>query len=192
MHGHSHLYRSPPDDRPVADRRALPGSPSATSVKNVPIPSHDHVVGTRNGGLPEWWNVQVIATTDPATFKHPDQRERHQRRRGRHKGGVGSDEHVPLLPGSSRHGAGCPGGQPDRDGPSGTGGGHRTDTGTVGQPDRDGDDLQQPEERLRRNRTELPEPRHLEGLDRRPERGSALLGAVLLRYLGELGLLVRL
>ena len=47
---------------------ALPGSPSATSVKNVPIPSHDHVVGTRNGGLPEWWNVQVIATTDPATF----------------------------------------------------------------------------------------------------------------------------
>ena len=34
----------------------------------MPIPAHDHVVGTRNGGLPEWWNVQVVATTDPATF----------------------------------------------------------------------------------------------------------------------------
>ncbi|MGH9079445.1 MAG: hypothetical protein ACRDYE_05075 [Acidimicrobiales bacterium] len=47
---------------------ALPGNPSPGSVSNVPIPAHDHVVGTRNGGLPEWWNVQVIATTDPATF----------------------------------------------------------------------------------------------------------------------------
>ena len=47
---------------------ALPGDPSPSSLYNVPIPAHDHVVGTRNGGLPEWWNVQVIATTDPATF----------------------------------------------------------------------------------------------------------------------------
>ena len=47
---------------------ALPGSPSPSSVSNVPIPAHDHVVGTRNSGLPEWWNVKVIATTDPATF----------------------------------------------------------------------------------------------------------------------------
>ena len=47
---------------------ALPGDPSPSSVDNVPIPAHDHVVGTRNGGLPEWWNVQVIATADPATF----------------------------------------------------------------------------------------------------------------------------
>ena len=47
---------------------ALPGSPSPQSLHNVPIPAHDHVVGTRNGGLPEWWNVQVVATTDPATF----------------------------------------------------------------------------------------------------------------------------
>jgi hypothetical protein len=47
---------------------ALPGSPSPSSLDNVPIPAHDHVVGTRNGGLPEWWNVKVIATTDPATF----------------------------------------------------------------------------------------------------------------------------
>ena len=47
---------------------ALPGDPSPSSLDNVPIPAHDHVVGTRNGGLPEWWNVQVVATTDPATF----------------------------------------------------------------------------------------------------------------------------
>jgi hypothetical protein len=47
---------------------ALPGSPSPASLDNVPIPAHDHVVGTRNGGVPEWWNVQVIATADPATF----------------------------------------------------------------------------------------------------------------------------
>ncbi len=47
---------------------ALPGDPSPSSLYNVPIPAHDHVVGTRNDGLPEWWNVQVIATTDPATF----------------------------------------------------------------------------------------------------------------------------
>ncbi len=47
---------------------ALPGNPSPGSVSDVPIPAHDHVVGTRNGGLPEWWNVQVVATTDPSTF----------------------------------------------------------------------------------------------------------------------------
>jgi hypothetical protein len=47
---------------------ALPGSPSPSSVSNVPIPAHNHVVGTRNGAAPEWWNVEVVATTNPATF----------------------------------------------------------------------------------------------------------------------------
>jgi hypothetical protein len=47
---------------------ALPGNPSPSSVSNVPIPAHDHVVGTRNSGLPEWWNVEVVATTSPAAF----------------------------------------------------------------------------------------------------------------------------
>jgi hypothetical protein len=47
---------------------ALPGSPSPTSVKNVPIPAHNHIVGTRANGRPVWWNVQVIATTSPTTF----------------------------------------------------------------------------------------------------------------------------
>jgi hypothetical protein len=48
---------------------ALPGSPTPSSVSNVPIPAHDHVVATRNNGLPEWWNVKVIATTSPSVFK---------------------------------------------------------------------------------------------------------------------------
>ena len=47
---------------------ALPGHPSGASVSNVPIPAHDHVVGTRNNGLPTWWNVEVVATTSPSTF----------------------------------------------------------------------------------------------------------------------------
>ncbi len=47
---------------------ALPGSPNPATLRNVAIPAHNHVVATRNGGLPEWWNVQVVATTSPATF----------------------------------------------------------------------------------------------------------------------------
>ncbi len=47
---------------------ALPGNPSPSSVSDVPIPAHNHVVATRNGGNPEWWNVEVVATGDPATF----------------------------------------------------------------------------------------------------------------------------
>src|SRR5580704_13398438 len=47
---------------------ALPGHPSGASVSDIPIPAHDHVVGTRNSGRPEWWNVEVVATTSPSTF----------------------------------------------------------------------------------------------------------------------------
>ena len=39
---------------------ALPGSPNPTTLYNIPIPAHDHVVTTRNNGLPEWWNVKVF------------------------------------------------------------------------------------------------------------------------------------
>ena len=42
------------------------GTPSTLDA--VPIPAHDHVVGTRNGGLPEWWNVEVVATKSLTTF----------------------------------------------------------------------------------------------------------------------------
>ena len=47
---------------------ALPGSPSPSSVSNVPIPAHNHVIATRNNANPEWWNVEVVATTSPSTF----------------------------------------------------------------------------------------------------------------------------
>ena len=61
------------DHPPTIDLSALAGylgvSPSnASTLDAVPIPAHDHVVATRNGGLPEWWNVQVVATKSLATF----------------------------------------------------------------------------------------------------------------------------
>ena len=47
---------------------ALPGNPSPSSVSNVPIPAHNHVIATRNSGRPEWWNVEVVATGSRSTF----------------------------------------------------------------------------------------------------------------------------
>ncbi|MCU4184372.1 hypothetical protein K6U06_08365 [Acidiferrimicrobium sp. IK] len=44
----------------------LPGKPSASSLTNVALPSHDHVVRTRNGDQPEWWNVEVVPVTSQA------------------------------------------------------------------------------------------------------------------------------
>ena len=41
------------------------GAP-ASSLFNVPLPSHDHLLTTRNGDQPEWWNVIVIPVTSPA------------------------------------------------------------------------------------------------------------------------------
>ncbi len=59
------------DHPPTIDLHALAsylGVSDASTLDNVPIPAHDHVVGTRNEGLPEWWNVEVVATKDPAVF----------------------------------------------------------------------------------------------------------------------------
>lgn len=44
----------------------LPGNPSPASLTNVPLPSHDHVIRTRNGDQPEWWNVEVVPVTSQA------------------------------------------------------------------------------------------------------------------------------
>jgi hypothetical protein len=41
------------------------GAP-ASSLDNVPLPGHDHLLTTRNGDQPEWWNVIVIPVTSPA------------------------------------------------------------------------------------------------------------------------------
>jgi hypothetical protein len=58
------------DHPPTADLSVLAGAlgVSAASLYNSPLPAHNHVVGTRNNGLPEWWNVEVVATTSPTTF----------------------------------------------------------------------------------------------------------------------------
>jgi len=60
------------DHPPTIDLSSLAGYlgvSNAASLDAVPIPAHDHVVATRNGGLPEWWNVQVVATKSLATFQ---------------------------------------------------------------------------------------------------------------------------
>ncbi len=41
---------------------AVLGAPTA-SLDNVPLPGHDHLLTTRNGDQPEWWNVIVIPVT---------------------------------------------------------------------------------------------------------------------------------
>ncbi|MFZ0248865.1 MAG: hypothetical protein WAL61_02905, partial [Acidimicrobiales bacterium] len=41
------------------------GAPAA-SLDNVPLPGHDHLLTTRNGDQPEWWNVIIIPVTSPA------------------------------------------------------------------------------------------------------------------------------
>ena len=41
------------------------GAPAA-SLDNVGLPGHDHLLTTRNGDQPEWWNVIVIPVTSPA------------------------------------------------------------------------------------------------------------------------------
>ena len=38
------------------------GAP-ASALDNVPLPGHDHLLTTRNGDQPEWWNVIVIPVT---------------------------------------------------------------------------------------------------------------------------------
>jgi hypothetical protein len=38
------------------------------ALKNFPVPGHDHFITTANGGKAEWWDVQVIGVTSPATY----------------------------------------------------------------------------------------------------------------------------
>ncbi|MGH9081035.1 MAG: hypothetical protein ACRDYE_13375 [Acidimicrobiales bacterium] len=53
----------PPSTDLSALAGALPGNPSPSSLYSVGLPGHDHVVTTRNSGLPEWWNVKVVPVT---------------------------------------------------------------------------------------------------------------------------------
>ena len=45
---------------------ALPGNPDPTTLYSAMLPGHDHVVTTRNNGLPEWWNVKVVPVSSQA------------------------------------------------------------------------------------------------------------------------------
>ncbi len=36
---------------------------------NAMTPGHDHFTTTRNGGMPEWWDVQVVGVTSKAAFE---------------------------------------------------------------------------------------------------------------------------
>lgn len=45
---------------------ALPGSPAANTLYSSMLPGHDHVITTRNNGLPEWWNVKVVPVSSQA------------------------------------------------------------------------------------------------------------------------------
>ena len=59
------------DHPPTIDLHALAGYlgvSNPSTLDAVPIPAHNHVVATRNGGLPEWWNVEIVATKSLATF----------------------------------------------------------------------------------------------------------------------------
>ena len=82
---------------------ALPGDPSPSSVSNVPIPAHDHVVGTRNSGLPEWWNVQVVATTESVTFTTLTSVTAINAAVSGGNGRLGPHQRLPVLPGAARH-----------------------------------------------------------------------------------------
>lgn len=38
------------------------------ALKNIAVPGHDHFISTGNGGKAEWWDVRVIAVTNPSTY----------------------------------------------------------------------------------------------------------------------------
>jgi hypothetical protein len=39
-----------------------------SQLDNVPLSPHDHFITTRNNNLPEWWNVNVVGVTNPASY----------------------------------------------------------------------------------------------------------------------------
>jgi hypothetical protein len=38
------------------------------ALKNIAVPGHDHFIGDGNAGKAEWWDVRVIAVTNPSTY----------------------------------------------------------------------------------------------------------------------------
>ncbi len=62
----------------LTDCRRLPGNPSPASVSNIPIPAHNHVVGTRNSGSARMVECPGGRHDRPCDVQHLDQRQRHQ------------------------------------------------------------------------------------------------------------------
>ncbi len=40
----------------------------ASALADTPIPGHDHILTTRNGNQPEWWDVVVVGVKTPQAF----------------------------------------------------------------------------------------------------------------------------
>ncbi len=44
------------------------GVKDPTALYNAKLPGHDHIIATRNSGLPEWWNVVVVGVPSASAF----------------------------------------------------------------------------------------------------------------------------
>ncbi len=73
-HGSARIHR--PDGTDAVPRQTRMHRPPVTidlSAIGLPgnamTPGHDHFTTTRNGGMPEWWDVQVIGVTSKAAFE---------------------------------------------------------------------------------------------------------------------------
>ena len=90
---------------------AVLGAP-ASSLDNVPLPGHDHLLTTRNGDQPEWWNVIVIPVTSAKGLASVEAAKNYtsvkalenlsgQRHRGRRRR-RGAHQRLPLVPDAAR------------------------------------------------------------------------------------------
>ena len=166
VHGDGDLHRPPADHRPVTHRgRPARAAPRRAACRTSPSLRTTTSSGRATAGVPEWWNVEVVATTDPATFNTLTSVNAINAAVTAGTAITAPDQRLPVLPDSARHVVGVHGGQPDRDRSSGSGcaGGSGR---TAGEPGRARNDLQQPDERLRGHGAELPERRHQPRLDR--------------------------
>ena len=98
------------------------GAPAA-SLDNVPLPGHDHLLTTRNGDQPEWWNVIVIPVTSAAGLNSVETAKSYsavkalenQPNSGIGVDGVGEvpDQRLPVVPDAARGRSGHAGSRPD-------------------------------------------------------------------------------
>ena len=171
--------RRPSTCRPSPARCPVTRRPRAcTTCRSRPTTTWS---GPATAGCPEWWNVQVIATTDPATFATLTSVSAIDAAVAASKAvSVPTNAFLffQVLAGT------VPAAQAADLGRYGTPRtGRRHGPGrTTGQPGRARHDDRQPAQRLRGHGAELPGHRHQPRLDRGPGRRRPLHGAVLLRH----------